>query len=48
MDHEESENRGPETEGIILKAPGPKYPKKGQNLKVIILRFQFKNKPNRP
>ena len=26
--HEESENHGPETEGIILEAPAPKYPKK--------------------
>ena len=24
IDHEESENRGPETQGSILRAPGPK------------------------
>ena len=35
--HEESDNRGPETLGSILKAPG--HLKKGQNFKVIISRF---------
>ena len=34
IDHEESENRGPETLGSILRAPG--HPKKGKNFKVII------------
>ena len=34
------ENRYPESKVIFLKATGPKYPQKSQNLKIIILRFQ--------
>ena len=40
--HGESENCGPETVGSILRAQGPKDPKKGKNFKVIIWGF-----PNR-
>ena len=37
FDYGESKYRDPETQGSILRAPGPKNPKKGQNFKVIIL-----------
>ena len=35
-DHGESENRGAETQGSILRALGTKDPENGQNFKVII------------
>ena len=39
FDHGESENRGLETPGSILSAPGPKNLIKGQNFKVIMSWF---------
>ena len=39
IDHEESENCGPETLGSILRALGLKDPEKNKNFKVIIWGF---------
>ena len=39
FDHDESENRVPETLGPMIRAPGPKNLKKVKHFKVIISRF---------
>ena len=49
IDHEESENRSPETLGFILSDPGPKNPKKSlfRDFKIRINQIDHEESENR-